>query len=122
MRSLRARKSVTLGGTALAFDPKSGLIWDPLAADLPHPNTIDFELLDATGTVLRPARYLSVGGGFVERLDARRAHAAGQRGQIDRPPAAPLSLRRRTDAHQQAHEARLEPDRAGQRAGQLGPR
>ena len=81
VRSLRARKLVTLGGAVLAFDPKSDLAWDPLAADLPHPNTIDFELLDAGGAALRQSRYLSVGGGFVERLDAgaRTPLASGAR-------------------------------------------
>jgi L-serine dehydratase len=69
VRSTRARKTVTLEGLTLAFDPKADLIWDPLAEGLPHPNTLDFDVLDAAGTLLARARYLSVGGGCVERVE-----------------------------------------------------
>ncbi|MBU4461377.1 MAG: L-serine ammonia-lyase, partial [Verrucomicrobia bacterium] len=68
-RSIRARKHATVDGIPLAFDPGVDLVWDPLAGGLEHPNAIDFAILDAAGAVLTQERYLSVGGGFVERIE-----------------------------------------------------
>ena len=69
VRSVRSRKAIAFGSVTCALDPRTDLVWDPLADGLPHPNTIDFEWLDSAGAVLRSARYLSVGGGFVERVE-----------------------------------------------------
>jgi L-serine dehydratase len=44
-------------------------LFDPQVTGLPHPNTLDLEVLDAAGRIVASRRYLSVGGGFVEGID-----------------------------------------------------
>jgi L-serine dehydratase len=50
------------------FNPERDIEWLPDSPHLPHPNTIDFLACDAAGQVLVDQRYISVGGGLVERV------------------------------------------------------
>lgn len=83
----RAAKSdgIALPNGNVPFLPARDLRFQPLTENLPHPNTIDFAAFDDQGNVLLTNRYLSVGGGFVEIVDAqgRRAPllAGGQTGR-----------------------------------------
>jgi L-serine dehydratase len=50
------------------FDPERDIDWLPDTPDLPHPNTLDFIGYDAASQALVEQRYVSVGGGLVERV------------------------------------------------------
>jgi len=83
---VRQTGRLDLGGVSVPFDPASGLVWAPLSPDLPHPNTLDFEALDAHGARRTFRRYLSVGGGFVEWIDT---HGTAVPLAADAPPVGP---------------------------------
>lgn len=60
---------LALAGGEIEFDASRDLLLCPFTENLPHPNTLDFDAFDSAGAPLLHARYCSVGGGFVERLD-----------------------------------------------------
>ena len=51
------------------FDPARDLVFDFERTDLPHPNTMTFEAIDASERLLLRRVYCSIGGGFV-RVEA----------------------------------------------------
>lgn len=50
------------------FQPDRDIEWLPDTPQLPHPNTLDFIAEKADGSVELEQRYVSVGGGLVERV------------------------------------------------------
>src|SRR5665647_2717641 len=74
------RKARTLETIALlaiqpiAFREKEHLLMYRREAMAEHPNGMQFSAFDAAGTLLRQAKYLSVGGGFVVTVGARNEH------------------------------------------------
>ncbi|MBO1327979.1 L-serine ammonia-lyase [Acetobacter suratthaniensis] len=54
-----------LNGADIAFDPQADVVFDYETPATFHPNTMQFEALDAQGSVLACQRVCSVGGGFV---------------------------------------------------------
>lgn len=63
-----------LGMHAIAFREKEHLLMYCREAMAEHPNGMQFSAFDAAGTLLRQAKYLSVGGGFVVTVGARNDH------------------------------------------------
>ena len=56
----------------IAFDPDKDFSYH-LKPMTEHPNGMRFSALDAQGQLLRTERYLSIGGGFIQGLDAAEA-------------------------------------------------
>jgi L-serine dehydratase len=73
MPDLNESRCVEISGSKIAFTPKDDIIWAGWLMDneaLPHPNTIRFRLW--TGDQIRGEQIImSVGGGFVEPVDAK---------------------------------------------------
>ncbi len=66
VRGVRSRQSLNLlGGKTIAFRESEHLLMYRREAMAEHPNGMKFSALDGQGNVLREAKYLSVGGGFV---------------------------------------------------------
>ena len=66
IRAARASQALTLlGGKTIAFREKENLLMYRREAMAEHPNGMKFSAMDATGKLLKEAKYLSVGGGFV---------------------------------------------------------
>jgi len=66
IRAARASKTLTLlGGQSIAFREKEHLLMYRREAMAEHPNGMKFSAMDARGKLLKEAKYLSVGGGFV---------------------------------------------------------
>ncbi len=66
IRAARASQALTLlGGKAIAFKEKEHLLMYRREAMAEHPNGMKFSAMDAQGKLLKEAKYLSVGGGFV---------------------------------------------------------
>jgi L-serine dehydratase len=62
----RASQALTLlGGQSIAFREKEHLLMYRREAMAEHPNGMKFSARDAQGKLLKEAKYLSVGGGFV---------------------------------------------------------
>ncbi len=60
------RHALDLGGhSPITFDPATDLIFDRLSPTPAHPNTLEFQALDAAGGEVAGQRWCSVGGGFV---------------------------------------------------------
>lgn len=59
------KKSIMVQRHDIAFDPAVDLVLDRDTVPPVHPNTLQFEALDAAGGVLDHARFCSVGGGFI---------------------------------------------------------
>ncbi len=53
------------GGDTLRFDPETDIVFDMISEPPSHPNTLQFQALDAAGEALFTQRWCSVGGGFV---------------------------------------------------------
>lgn len=81
MTELNANPVVTLGTGQAAFKPETDIKWEGWTIDgkpLPHPNTVRFRVF-RNGALLHEQVTLSVGGGFVEGVDAK----TGQRKEPD---------------------------------------
>ncbi|MFT8368748.1 MAG: L-serine ammonia-lyase [Acetobacter papayae] len=60
-----AEHRLSLNGADITFDPQVDVVFDYETPATFHPNTMQFEALDAAGTQLACQRVCSVGGGFV---------------------------------------------------------
>ncbi|RUT26337.1 L-serine ammonia-lyase [Asaia sp. W19] len=58
-------KQISFQDCFIPFDPEKDLVLDRETVPPVHPNTLQFEALDADGDVLDRARFCSVGGGFI---------------------------------------------------------
>ncbi len=65
LAQVRAAGAVRVGGRTFRFNPDEDIVFDPSAGDLPHPNTLRFEVLGEDGRVLVSEEYRSLGGGAV---------------------------------------------------------
>ncbi len=66
IHAARASQALTLlGGQSIAFREKEHLLMYRREAMAEHPNGMKFSAMDARGKLLKEAKYLSVGGGFV---------------------------------------------------------
>ena len=84
-----ARKTLRLAGRKpIAFDPAVDIVFDVVNAPPRHPNTLAFSARDAAGAIVAEERWLSIGGGFVQREDEEPAAATAERGDA-------LSVRQR---------------------------
>lgn len=73
--SVRRQQILTvLNSHTLRFVEKEHLLFYRREAMAEHPNGMKFHAFDKTGALLREARYLSVGGGFVVRAGADTEH------------------------------------------------
>jgi L-serine dehydratase len=64
--AVRAAQTLTLaGGKTISFREKDQLLMYRREAMAEHPNGMKFSAVDGVGKLLKEARYLSVGGGFV---------------------------------------------------------
>ena len=79
LEGLRNSRSLRIGDVEVGFSRSDDIVFDKGEPLPQHPNGMQFQLLDAAGTVLAERIWFSVGGGFVVPLE-----------QIDRL-AAPLS-------------------------------
>jgi L-serine dehydratase len=65
-----ALKTLRLAGRrAIAFDAAADITFDVVHAPTRHPNTLAFSARDAAGAIVAEERWLSIGGGFVQRED-----------------------------------------------------
>jgi L-serine dehydratase len=65
---VRAEGTLDLPGLGrLPFDADRDVVFDRLTPTDAHPNTLRFELLDASGAVLTGETWWSIGGGFIAR-------------------------------------------------------
>jgi L-serine dehydratase len=63
-----ARKTLRLAGRRpIAFDPAVDIVFDFVNAPPRHPNTLAFSARDAAGAIVAEERWLSIGGGFIQR-------------------------------------------------------
>ncbi len=66
VQDAREKRCLTLlGGKVIAFDEREHLLLYQRAAMAEHPNGMKFGAYDGHGQLLKSAKYLSVGGGFV---------------------------------------------------------
>lgn len=65
LAAVRAAGEVGIAGHRFAFQPDEDIVFDLSDRDLPHPNTLRFELLGEDGRVLLGEEYRSLGGGAV---------------------------------------------------------
>lgn len=89
MPSLNSAKGLTISHKHVGFQPEKDIIWLSWTLDdkpLPHPNTMRFRISSGENVVLEEL-IASVGGGFVEKVDAK----TGQRIN-PAPPADDVSL------------------------------
>jgi L-serine dehydratase len=72
-----SRKRLRLAGRKeTAFDPAVDIVFDFVDPPKRHPNTLAFLARDAVGAIVAEERWLSIGGGFVQREDEEPAVAA----------------------------------------------
>lgn len=91
LSSLARRKTLKLPGMgAVAFDPKTDVIFDTVTGDLAHPNTLSLELRDGDGAVLFQERYCSIGGGFIVTESDLTNGSRSQRAEEDRAVPHPF--------------------------------
>ena len=65
-----AHKTLPLAGRKpIAFDPAVDIVFDVVHPPPRHPNTLAFSTRDAAGAIVAEERWLSIGGGFVQRED-----------------------------------------------------
>lgn len=62
---VQARRILDINGMMIAFDPATDIVLDRETTPPVHPNTLQFEALDAQGNACTVARFCSVGGGFI---------------------------------------------------------
>lgn len=65
LAEVQAAGAVHVAGLRFAFRPDEHIVFDPSARDLPHPNTLRFQLTDGNGRALYGEEYRSLGGGAV---------------------------------------------------------
>ena len=65
LAAVRATGEVRIAQGRFAFRPEEDIVFDPSVRDLPHPNTLRFELRGDDGRVLLAEEYRSLGGGAV---------------------------------------------------------
>jgi L-serine dehydratase len=84
-RAVREAGRVRVNGRELLFDLDRDVVFDVDAKGLPHPNTMRFSLLDASGLARLEETYVSVGGGRV---------AGGEFGTLSgcRAPSGAISM------------------------------
>jgi len=74
-----ARRTLRLAGRKpIAFDPATDIVFDVVNAPPRHPNTLAFSARDAIGAIVAEERWLSIGGGFVQREDEEPATATAE--------------------------------------------
>lgn len=72
---LIAKSWIEINGTRIAFNPEADILWRQWTLDskpIPHPNTMRLQLRRASETLLEET-WISVGGGFVEKVDGASA-------------------------------------------------
>ncbi|MCX7751101.1 MAG: L-serine ammonia-lyase, partial [Candidatus Bipolaricaulota bacterium] len=62
---VRGEGKVRIGDGTFAFQPEEDILFDPSVQDLPHPNTLRFEVVSPDGQLLFSEEYCSIGGGTV---------------------------------------------------------
>ncbi|SQD93190.1 L-serine dehydratase [Candidatus Bipolaricaulis anaerobius] len=65
LAAVRAAGEVGIAGRRFAFSPDEDIVFDLSDRELPHPNTLRFELLGEEGRVALTEEYRSLGGGAV---------------------------------------------------------
>ena len=71
-----ASKTLRLAGRRpVAFDPAADIAFNVIDVPPRHPNTLAFSARDAAGAIVAEERWLSIGGGFVQREDEDSAIA-----------------------------------------------
>jgi L-serine dehydratase len=82
-----AHKTLRLSGRKpIAFDPAADIVFDVVNAPPRHPNTLAFWARDEAGATVAEERWLSIGGGFVQKEDEDTAAATA-----DAPPPYPFA-------------------------------
>ncbi|GBQ30929.1 L-serine ammonia-lyase [Gluconacetobacter azotocaptans] len=74
--TVRAARMLDVRGVPVAFDPATDIVFDRDSVPPVHPNTLQFEALDAAGEALLVGRFCSIGGGFVVPEDQPATVAA----------------------------------------------
>jgi len=94
MPSFEESPEVLIDGISCRFKPSEDIKWESWLIDgqgLPHPNTMRFRII-SEGAVIKEQLILSVGGGFVETIDAVTEQQAGPTGETyDRPLPYPYN-------------------------------
>ncbi len=86
LQALRASRTLSLLGMHLVpFVEKEHIAFYRREAMAEHPNGMKFYAFDATGALLREARYLSVGGGFVVTAGAPNTQVLAAAQQLPYP-------------------------------------
>jgi len=62
-RDVRGAGHINVGGRRIAVDMDRDLVFDAVPRDLPHPNTMRFSVLAASGETRLSETYYSIGGG-----------------------------------------------------------
>ena len=85
-----ARKTLRLAGRKpIAFDPAADIVFDVVNSPPRHPNTLAFSARDAAGAIVAEERWLSIGGGFIQREDEEPAMRRARRRRLTRSPMRP---------------------------------
>ncbi|MGR4064663.1 MAG: L-serine ammonia-lyase, iron-sulfur-dependent, subunit alpha [Vulcanimicrobiaceae bacterium] len=62
----------------MAFDPAADIVFDVVNSPPRHPNTLAFSARDVAGAIVAEERWLSIGGGFIQREDEQPATATAE--------------------------------------------
>ncbi|MEQ8824659.1 MAG: L-serine ammonia-lyase [Filomicrobium sp.] len=95
LSELAANKCLELptGRATIAFDPDTDIVFDYDQRDLPHPNTMCVQALDAKGEVCLEETYCSIGGGFVvTRAEIQSEHKTIANEDAPTPPHSFCSM------------------------------
>ncbi len=86
VQQVRAHQSLSLLGLqAVAFREREHLLMYRAEVMPEHPNGMQFSAFDAAGALLRQAKYLSVGGGFVVSVGAQNKAVLSAHRQLPYP-------------------------------------
>ena len=86
MKKARSLETISLLAMhPIAFREKEHLLMYRREAMVEHPNGMQFSAFDAAGELLRQAKYLSVGGGFVVTVGAKNDHVLTAYNQVPYP-------------------------------------
>ena len=86
MKKVRSLETISLLAMhPIAFREKEHLLMYRREAMVEHPNGMQFSAFDAAGELLRQAKYLSVGGGFVVTVGAKNDHVLTAYNQVPYP-------------------------------------
>ncbi|NVN02793.1 MULTISPECIES: L-serine ammonia-lyase [Asaia] len=94
---VESNRHIVFEGRVLPFDPVHDLVLDKQSVPPVHPNTLQFEALNAEGEALETARFCSVGGGFIVPEKATETAGYAQ-------PSVPYPF---TSGAELLHQARL---------------